>query len=124
MLKAPKSSLWALIPVTGISVAMTLTLITSGSPLDRECRGSIRGPRVAPGSFPEPQVRRSLNGLLRTTLHACIATNDMLDQNSMPPQIVKIQPPTFEGRTVGPTLLVRPRDGMTIFQVNDLPGTL
>jgi FtsP/CotA-like multicopper oxidase with cupredoxin domain len=124
MPKAQKGSLWALMPLTGICVAMTLTLITSGSPLDRECGVSIRGPRAAPGSFPQPQVRSSVNGGLRTTLHACISTNDMLDQNSIPPQTVKIHPPTFEGRTLGPTLSVRPRDGMSISLVNDLPANL
>lgn len=87
----------------------------------RKCRGGITEGRADPSGFPQPQVRRSRHGVLQTTLHACISTNKMLDENVQPPQMVKFYPPTFEGTIPGPTLEVKPGDRLSIFLVNDLP---
>lgn len=113
-------------------MALTLALVgfgclTPGSPLaadhdgGRRCRGVISEPGADPSGFPQPQVRRSRHGVLRTTLHACISTNEMLDENAQPPEIVKFHPPTFEGTIPGPTLEVEPGDRLSILLVNDLP---
>jgi FtsP/CotA-like multicopper oxidase with cupredoxin domain len=119
-------------PLWGMSFAMAL--ITSGSPLaadrdgdrddggGRRCRGAISEAGADASGFPQPQVRRSHGGVLRTTLHACISTNEMLDQNAQPPEIVEIHPPTFEGTIPGPTLKVKPGDTLSIHLVNDLPA--
>ena len=60
--------------------------------------------------------------VLRTALHACISTNEMLDLNAQPPETVEIHPPTFEGTIPGPTLKVKPGDKLSILLVNDLPS--
>ncbi|TMJ41681.1 MAG: hypothetical protein E6G90_19820 [Alphaproteobacteria bacterium] len=92
----------------------------------RRCRGGpISEANSDPSGFPQPEVRQSRHGrhgVLRTTLHACISTNEMLDQNAPPPgKIVKFHPPTFEGTIPGPTLEVKPGDSLSILLVNDLP---
>ncbi len=87
----------------------------------RRCRGMSTEANTDPSGFPQPQVRRSRHGVLRTTLHACISTNQMLDQNAQPPEMVKFHPPTFEGTIPGPTLEVEPGDRLSILMVNDLP---
>jgi FtsP/CotA-like multicopper oxidase with cupredoxin domain len=134
MLKAPKASArsCALMPLTAMCFAMAL--ISSGGSLagdsdgdrddggGRKCRGVVGEPGADPSGFPEPQVRRSRHGVLRTTLHACISTKEMLDQNPPPPgETVKFHPPTFEGTIPGPTLEVKPGDTLSILLVNDLP---
>jgi hypothetical protein len=48
----------------------------------RKCRGAISEAGVDPSGFPQPQMHRSHHGVLRTTLHACIATNTIVDQPS------------------------------------------
>jgi FtsP/CotA-like multicopper oxidase with cupredoxin domain len=127
MLKAPKNSTrsWTLMPLTGACLA--IALIMSGSPLaadrddggGRKCRG---GSTQTIDGFPQPEVRRSRHGVLQTTLHACISTNKMLDQNAQPPTTVEFHPPTFEGTIPGPTLEVKPGDTLSILLVNDLPA--
>jgi FtsP/CotA-like multicopper oxidase with cupredoxin domain len=128
MLKAQKTSIrsWALMPLTGMCCA--IALITSGSALaadrdgGRRCRGGpISEAGTDPSGFSQPQVRRSRHGVLQTTLHACISTKEMLDQNAQPPTTVKFHPPTFEGTIPGPTLEVKPGDRLSILLVNDLP---
>jgi FtsP/CotA-like multicopper oxidase with cupredoxin domain len=104
-----------------------IALITSGSVLaadgdgGRRCRGMVSEPGADPSGFPQPQVRRSRHGVLQTTLHACISTKEMLDQNAQPPTTVEFHPPTFEGTIPGPTLEVKPGDRLSILLVNDLP---
>ena len=128
MLKAQRSGScsWALMPLTGMCVA--IALITSGSALaaDRDgghrCPGGISEPGNDPSGFPQPHVRRSRNGVLQTTLHACISTKEMLDENPVPPQTVEFHPPTFEGTIPGPTLEVKPGDRLSILLANDLPA--
>jgi FtsP/CotA-like multicopper oxidase with cupredoxin domain len=63
---------------------------------------------------------RSSHGVLRTTLHACIATNKMVDQPGG--QTRQIHTPTFEGTIPGPTLSVEPGDRLSILLSNDLPA--
>jgi FtsP/CotA-like multicopper oxidase with cupredoxin domain len=112
-------------PLTGACLA--IALIMSGSPLaadrddggGRKCRG---GSTQTIDGFPQPEVRRSRHGVLQTTLHACISTNEMLDQNAQPPTTVEFHPPTFEGTIPGPTLEVKPGDTLSILLVNDLPA--
>ena len=125
MLKAQHGTRWwALMSLVGIVFATTLMLITSGNPLQTSvlpqfCAGA---PAPVPSSgFPQPQVRRSLNGQLMTDLHACIATNLMLDENQIPPVTVQFNPPTFEGTIPGPTLSVKPGDRLLIRVLNNLP---
>ena len=109
--------------LVGIVFATTLMLITSGIPLQTSvspqfCAGA---PAPVPSSgFPQPQVRRSLNGQLTTDLHACIATNVMLDENQIPPVTVQFNPPTLEGTIPGPTLSVKPGDQLLIRVLNNL----
>jgi len=103
--------------------AMTLMLTTSGNPQigvsPQFCAGA---PAPVPTSgFPQPQVRRSLNGQLVTDLHACIATNVMLDENQIPPVTVQFNPPTLEGTIPGPTLSLKPGDQLLIRVLNNLP---
>jgi FtsP/CotA-like multicopper oxidase with cupredoxin domain len=127
MLQAQTSSarFWGLMSLTGMCCA--IALITSGNALaadgdgGRKCRGAISETGTDPSGFPQPQVRRSRHGVLQTTIHACISTNEMLDQNAQPPTTVEFHPPTFEGTIPGPTLKVKPGDRLSILLVNDLP---
>src|SRR5205823_13544266 len=130
MLKAQKSSThsWILIPLTGVCLA--IALIMPGSPLaadrddggGRRCRAGFSEAGADPSGFSQPEVRRSRDGVLRTTLHACISTNEMLDQNAQPPEMVEFHPRTFEGTIPGTTLSVEPGDRLSILMVNDLPA--
>jgi FtsP/CotA-like multicopper oxidase with cupredoxin domain len=69
--------------------------------------------------FPQPEVRHSSHGTLRTTLHARIAENELVDQYTGETRV--IHTPTFEGTIPGPTLVVNPGDTLSINLVNDLP---
>src|SRR5438132_980144 len=134
MLKASRARTrsWALMPLTVTCFAMAL--ISSGGSLagdpdgdrgdrgGRKCRGPISEAGADPSGFPQPEVRRSRHGVLRTTLHACISTKEMLDENPVPPTTVKFHPPTFEGTIPGPTLEVKPGDRLSILLFNDLPA--
>jgi FtsP/CotA-like multicopper oxidase with cupredoxin domain len=113
---------------------LAVALIMPGSPLaadrdgdrdeggGRKCSGLSTEARFDRSAFPQPQVRESAHGRLRTTLHACISTNEMLDENAQPPEMVEFHPPTFEGTIPGPTLAVKPGDKLSILLVNDLPA--
>jgi FtsP/CotA-like multicopper oxidase with cupredoxin domain len=70
-------------------------------------------------AFPQPEVRRSSQGVLRTTLHARIADNTLVDQVSGEARLVHT--PTYEGTIPGPTLVVKPGDTLSLDLVNDLP---
>lgn len=99
---------------------------------DKSDSGGVKSPMTVsprcPGfstslvsGFPQPEVRRSAKGVLSTTLHACVSTNQMLDQNARPPAMVEFHPPTFEGTIPGPTLEVRPGERLSVLIVNNLP---
>jgi FtsP/CotA-like multicopper oxidase with cupredoxin domain len=124
MLKARQSRTrwWALMFLMGVGFAMTL--ITSGSPqIPSPPCPAVQGTiPPSPWVFPQPQVRQSLNGLLRTFLTACISTNQMLDQNQVPPVTVEFYPPTFEGTIPAPTLSVKPGDKLSLLMTNSLPA--
>ena len=61
----------------------------------------------------------SSNGVLKTSLHAEIASNSVL--NSATDTTDVIQSPTFEGTIPGPTLVVRPGDKLEINVINQFP---
>jgi FtsP/CotA-like multicopper oxidase with cupredoxin domain len=61
----------------------------------------------------EPEVRRSVNGELRTTLHVRYAYKDIGGY--------RLSLRSYEGTIPGPTLRVRPGDVLRIRLVNDLP---
>ena len=118
--------------LTGICLAVALIMPSTPLAADRDsdrgdgsgrkCRGSSSDVSVDRLAFPQPEVRRSRHGVLRTTLHACISRKEMLDQNAPPPgQLVRFHPPTFEGTIPGPTLEVQPSDELSILLFNDLP---
>jgi FtsP/CotA-like multicopper oxidase with cupredoxin domain len=69
--------------------------------------------------FPQPEVRHSSHGTLRTTLHARIAENTLVDQVSG--EARQVRTPTYEGTIPGPTLVVQPGDTLAMDLVNDLP---
>ena len=128
MLKAQKTSTrwwWAVVPLTGIGFGMTL--IASGTSLSNlpsilPCPGVSW--TTTSGGFPVPQVRQSLNGLLYTTLHACISRTPqkMLDENAVPPQTVEFLPRLSKGHFQHLRWCVKPRDKLSILLVNDLPA--
>jgi FtsP/CotA-like multicopper oxidase with cupredoxin domain len=122
MLQASRSSTrWALIFLMGTGFAMTLITTGSSQPVPT-CSPTVQqGGGQQPG-FPEPLVRRSLNGRLSTTLTACISTIVMLDQNRVPPVTATFYPPTFEGSIPAPTLSVKPGDNLVLLMNNRLPS--
>ncbi len=67
-----------------VKSSLLLILIASASWIVAGCNGSSGGPVViptpAPFTFPQPEVRESSGGMLKTTLHARIADNMMVDQ--------------------------------------------
>src|SRR5215472_16154395 len=111
---------WIRVPLTGACLAIALSVPASPLVADsdhgrdqgvvRKCGGLSTGATSDASTFPQPVVRESRDGMLRTTLHACISTQQMLDENAQPPQVVKFRPPTFEGTIPGPTYVVKPGD--------------
>jgi FtsP/CotA-like multicopper oxidase with cupredoxin domain len=81
-------------------------------------RGQISAGHRGHG-FPQPQVRHASHGTLRTTLHARIAANELVDHVSG--ETRRIHTPTYEGTIPGPTLVVKPGDTLALALVNDLP---
>jgi hypothetical protein len=67
----------------------------------RKCRGWSTEASFDRSAFPQPEVRRSYRGVLRTTLHACISDYEMSDQNVFPPETVKIHPRHSKGQFRG-----------------------
>lgn len=72
-----------------------------------------------PTEFPQPQVRRSSNGRLKTILRAAIADNQVVDQVTGETQV--IHTPTYAGSIPGPTLVLKPGDTLGIDFINSLP---
>lgn len=92
-------------------VVMAVVLLVGASSLI-----SAREPR---DTFPQPEVRRSARGVLRTTLRAAIEPVIIHDFASGASQVVTT--PSY-GRTIpGPTLRVKPGDSLEIELSNDLP---
>ncbi len=123
MLKASRGGArwWALIFLLG--TGFVVTLVTSGSPQNPPSFLTCRAPaNPNPPGFPQPEVRQSLSGLLRTTLTACISPHMMLDQNSVPPVMAPFYPPTFDGTIPAPTLSLKPGDQLSVLMINSLPA--
>ena len=90
MSKPQKSSTrsWARMPL--IRACLAIALVVPASPLVadsdqgvvRKCGGLSTGATSDASAFPQPVVRESRDGILRTTLHACISTKEMLDHNA------------------------------------------
>ena len=70
--------------------------------------------------FPQPQVRRSFLGALRTVLVARVAPNSIRDAATG--ELRAVQTPTYAGTIPGPTLRVKPGDTLNILLVNRLPS--
>jgi hypothetical protein len=85
---------------------------------ERRCRGLSSEASVDRSAFPQPQVRRSSHGRLRTVLHGCIATNNVMDP--LTAETRQINTPTFEGTNSG-ALSVEPGDKLSILLINVLP---
>ena len=75
--------------------------------------GVPRAPYQKAAPLIEPEVRRSVNGELRTTLHVRYAYKDIGGY--------RLYLRSYEGTIPGPTLRVRPGDVLRIRLVNDLP---
>ncbi len=75
---------------------------------------SVRSEHVA-----QPEVRRSTNGVLVTTLETAIATNSFVDAATGLDKTVET--PTYEGQLTGPTLRLKPGDRLQINIVNSFP---
>ena len=77
---------------------------------------SARGPS---DTFPQPEERRSVGGLLRTTLRAAVEPSVVRSADTGAEVLVIT--PTFERSIPAPTLRVKPGDWLAIDLVNDLP---
>src|SRR6185503_15416445 len=77
-------------------------------------------PASSATDFPVPEVRTSSRGVLKTTLHACIGNNSIVDQPTGETRVIRTT--TYEGTIPGPTLVVKPGDKLSIDMVNDLPA--
>lgn len=81
---------------------------------DPAADGLIPGPAPwEPADLVEPEERRSVDGLLETTLRAAYAYTDTGGY--------RLFTRTYEGTIPGPTLRLRPGDTLKINLVNDLP---
>ena len=76
-------------------------------------RGVPRAPYDKNAPLIEPEVRRSANGELRTTLHVGYAYKDIGGY--------RLSLRSYEGTIPGPTLRVKPGDVLRIRLINDLP---
>ena len=75
--------------------------------------GVPRAPYQKGAPLIEPEVRRSVNGELRTTLHVRYAYKEIGGY--------RLYLRSYEGTIPGPTLRVRPGDVLRIRLINDLP---
>jgi FtsP/CotA-like multicopper oxidase with cupredoxin domain len=85
---------------------------TAGA-MDMNGRGVPRAPFDKDAPLVEPEVRRSVNGELRTSLRTGYAYKDMGGY--------RLSLRTYEGSVPGPTLRVRPGDVLRIRLTNNLP---
>lgn len=72
-----------------------------------------------PDTFPQPEERKSVDGVLKTILEAFMATNFI--ENSETGEMDMIKTPTYEGGLIGPTLRVKPGDTIDFDLINSLP---
>jgi FtsP/CotA-like multicopper oxidase with cupredoxin domain len=106
-------------PAPAISKVAALSAPSLRRPSDKALKVSQAQDTSPEAAFPEPELRRSSDGVLDTTLDARIADNQVRDQ--VTGETRTIHTPTFEGTIPGPTLEVRPGDTLSINLVNDLP---
>jgi FtsP/CotA-like multicopper oxidase with cupredoxin domain len=76
--------------------------------------GLLRPAAWEPADLIEPEVRRSVNGELRTTLRVGYAYHDIGGY--------QLSLRTYDGRVPGPTLRAQPGDVLRIALINDLPA--
>jgi FtsP/CotA-like multicopper oxidase with cupredoxin domain len=84
----------------------------------RAC-SEVSAPASSTAEFPVPEIRTSSRGVLKTTLHACIGRNSVVDQPSGETRVIRTT--TYEGTIPGPTLVVKPGDRLSIDLINNLP---
>lgn len=75
--------------------------------------GPMRIPFVAGESLREPEVRRSVNGELKTTLRAAYSYQNIGGY--------RLYVRTYDGMVPGPTLRMKPGDVLRVTLINDLP---
>jgi FtsP/CotA-like multicopper oxidase with cupredoxin domain len=98
--------------VMAASVAVGLPFAVEAQARTSHGRCAERFPKVIRDGFPEPAMRFSLRGQLRTTLH----------MSTGPVQIAggRYTTETYDGTFPGPTLVICPGDKATVRVVNDL----
>lgn len=69
--------------------------------------------------FPQPEVRRSQNGILKTIIETLLAVNTV--ENIDTGEMDTVETPTYEGGLIGPTLRVKPGDTIEFDLINNLP---
>jgi FtsP/CotA-like multicopper oxidase with cupredoxin domain len=103
--------------LVGLAIKQSKGAGESGMDMQGHAAASSRGvPRAAfdkGAPLIEPEVRRSANGKLRTTLQVRYAYKDIGGY--------RLSSRTYEGTIPGPTLRVRPGDVLRIRLINDLP---
>ena len=100
--------------ILGLAIAPSGT--AGGASMDMNGRGVSRAPFDKGAALVEPEVRRSANGELRTSLRVAYAYKDMGGY--------RLSLRTYEGNLPGPTLRLRPGDVLRIRLTNDLPPSI
>ena len=108
--------------ITGMSlVLLTATLAACGSDSDSSATPAKRAkcatdvPREISDSFPTPDVRRSKNGVLETTMRASYEAVELAGK--------QYKTMAYDGSVPGPTLVVCPGDTLIVHLKNDLGDT-
>lgn len=100
-----------LLKIVGIFVVIVLLSILGGC--------SKSGNNEGGESFPEPEERRSEDGILNTILEVSVAKNFI--ENTETGELDEVNTPTYEGRLIGPTLRIEPGNSIQISMINNLP---
>ena len=69
--------------------------------------------------FPQPEVRSSEDGILKTIIEALVSVNFVENINTG--EMDKVETATFEGGLIGPTLHLKPGDTLEFDLINSLP---
>ncbi len=107
------ATLGALLAPGILGLAITPSGTAGGASMDMNGRGVPRAPFDKGAALVEPEVRRSANGELRTSLRVAYAYKDMGGY--------RLSLRTYEGNLPGPTLRLRPGDVLRIWLTNGLP---
>ena len=100
-----------LLKIVGIFVVIVLLSILGGCSKSENNGGGE--------SFPEPEERRSEDGILNTILEVSVAKNFI--ENTETGELDEVNTPTYEGRLIGPTLRIEPGNSIQISMINNLP---